>query len=156
MRRNAFLSFERGAGGIPLREWQAFCVDHDIKHTPHIGNGNIFYHGDVEIAYAWRDETVKRGRALPPRAYSLSFSTSEDGTALGRVAKLACFAWRRWGGTVTAAPEVTAFFMTTSHAYLDSYQAPPYTGHIALAHERQHQRRCTQWNEEGKGAEHGS
>jgi hypothetical protein len=91
----ANITFESDTIGVPPDQWSAFCAAHDIVHSPQTVGGNIYYHGGfggVEAAYH--------------SEHWVSFSTYHGGRAMGDVARLAMLAWRRWGGKLSADPEI--------------------------------------------------
>ncbi len=90
----ANISFEPGTIGVPADEWQSFCREHHIEHSPQTVGGNVYYQGGlegVEVHYA---------------EHELRFSTYWFGNAMRDVARLAKSAWRRWGGDLSADPEI--------------------------------------------------
>jgi len=90
----ATITFEPDTVGIPAEEWQAFCREHRLEHSPQTVGGNVYYQGGlggVEVHYA---------------EHRLIFSTYWFGNAMRDVAKLAKTAWRRWGGNLSADPEI--------------------------------------------------
>jgi hypothetical protein len=87
----ATITFEPDTVGVPTKEWQSFCQEHCIKHSPQTIGGNVYYAGEVEVHYTRHD---------------LHFSTFWMGSAIPDVARLAMLAWRRWGGQLTADPEI--------------------------------------------------
>ena len=86
----ASISFESGTVA-PANEWDAFCREHQIEHSPNTVGGNVYYAGQVEVRYA---------------AGKLRFSTYWLGSAMRDVARLALLAWQRWGGSLEADPEI--------------------------------------------------
>jgi hypothetical protein len=87
----ANITFEPDTIGVSINEWQEFCKEHQIEHSPHTMGGNVYYAGDVEISYD---------------KHWVRFSTYWGGAAIPDVARLAMIAWRRWGGNLSADPEV--------------------------------------------------
>lgn len=92
----ASISFERlprdtGTIGVTGDEWHAFCREHQIEHSPNTIGGNVYYAGEVEVHYA---------------VHMLRFSTYWGGKAMSNAARLALLAWRRWGGSLEADPEI--------------------------------------------------
>jgi hypothetical protein len=87
----ANITFEPDTIGVSINEWQEFCKEYLIKHSPQTAGGNVYYAGDVEISY---DQHWVR------------FSTYWGGPSVPDVARLAMVAWRRWGGKLSADPEV--------------------------------------------------
>ncbi|HSX22574.1 MAG TPA: hypothetical protein VLE97_07360 [Gaiellaceae bacterium] len=90
----ANITFEKDTIGVPADEWQSFCAEHQIKHSPQTVGGNVYYAGGiggVEVHY---------------ERHALRFSTYWMGGAIPGVARLAMTAWKRWGGYLSADPEV--------------------------------------------------
>lgn len=90
----ATITYELDTIGVPSDEWKRFCEEHDIVHSPRTIGGNVYYQGGlngVEVHYA---------------EHALRFSTYWMGRAIPDVARLAMIAWRRWGGQISADPEV--------------------------------------------------
>lgn len=87
----ANITFEPDTIGVPADEWQRFCQEHHIEHSPQTVGGNVYYADAVEVHYAMHE---------------LRFSTYWRGGAVPEVARLAMIAWRRWGGQISADPEV--------------------------------------------------
>ena len=90
----ADITFARDTVGVPADEWQHFCEEHHIKHSPQTAGGTVYYAGEVEVRYVER---------------WLCFSTRHGGRAMEDVARLAMIAWHRWGGSLTADPEIRNF-----------------------------------------------
>jgi hypothetical protein len=93
----ATITFDADVVGISAKDWKAFCAEHNIQHSPNTIGGNVYYlngdWGSVEL-------TFDRER--------LSVSTFHGGQAMPDVARLALLAWRRWGGDLSADPEIRA------------------------------------------------
>lgn len=88
----AHITFEKDTKGVPADEWAAFCVEHEIAYSPNTVGGNVYYYGGkVEIHY---------------EMHGLTFSTFWMGPGMNSVARIAIDAWRRWGGTLSADPEI--------------------------------------------------
>ena len=87
----ANISFESDTIGVPADEWDDFCREHQIKHSPQTVGDNVYYAGEVEVHYA---------------VHELRFSTYWFGNAMRDVARLTRLAWRRWGGSLAADPEI--------------------------------------------------
>ena len=90
----ANITFEPGTVGVPAEEWQAFCREHRLEHSPLTVGGSVYYqggHDGVEVTY---------------HEHTLRFSTYWFGNAMRDVARLAKIAWRRWGGQLSADPEI--------------------------------------------------
>lgn len=88
----ATITFDPGTLGVSGLEWAQFCQEHAIKHSPQTIGGNVYYYSaNVEIKYF---------------ESSLRFSTYLHGSTMKDVARLAMSAWTRWGGCLTADPEI--------------------------------------------------
>jgi hypothetical protein len=87
----ATITFEPDTIGIPADEWQVFCAEHAVVYSPQTIGGNVYYADAVEVHYA---------------VHELRFSTYWRGGAVPEVARLAMIAWKRWGGHLTADPEI--------------------------------------------------
>ena len=87
----ANITFEPDTVGVPAEEWQTFCREHRLEHSPQTVGGNYYYAGEVEVRYA---------------EHMLNFSTYWFGNSMREVARLAKIAWRRWGGSLSADPEI--------------------------------------------------
>lgn len=91
----AYIHFENGTVGVSIEDWRSFCAEHCIEHSPRTVGGNVYYlsglNGGVEIGY---------------ESHRLSFSTFWMGEAMAEVARIAVLSWRRWGGSISAAPEI--------------------------------------------------
>jgi hypothetical protein len=87
----ATITFEPDTVCVPIDAWQAFCAEHALVYSPQTIGGNVYYAGEVEVHYATR---------------RLVFSTYWRGAAIPEVARLAMIAWQRWGGEISADPEV--------------------------------------------------
>jgi hypothetical protein len=112
----AFIEFEPGTKGIPITEWREFCDEHGIVHSPNTVGGNVFYANQVEVTFGRVLRVLNVATpALPDHAHYLCFSTYFMGEALPDVAALALAAWKRWGGQLSAAPEITAIFSVDPH-----------------------------------------
>lgn len=85
------IRFDPDTIGVPPEQWQTFCAEHRIEHSPQTVGGNVYYAGDVEIWYA---------------LHKLNFSTYWMGSEMPSVARLALLAWVRWGGALDADPEI--------------------------------------------------
>jgi hypothetical protein len=96
----AIITFESDTIGVPADEWQAFCVKHALVHSPQTVGGNFYYADEVEVRY---------------EEHRLSFSTYWQGKAIPEVARLAMLAWQRWGGEISADPEVRPFVYKDTH-----------------------------------------
>lgn len=87
----ATLTFDPDTIGVSIDEWKAFCAEHALVHSPQTISGDVYYAGEVEVHYA---------------TYRLIFSTYWHGAAVPAVTRLALIAWRRWGGQISASPEI--------------------------------------------------
>jgi hypothetical protein len=90
----ANITFETDTVGVPAAEWQEFCREQRLEHSPQTVGGNVYYqggHDGVEVTY---------------HEHALRFSTYWFGNAMRDVARLAKIAWRRWGGKLSADPEI--------------------------------------------------
>lgn len=99
----ANITFKSDTVGVPADAWKKFCAQHRLRHSPQTVGGNVYYDEDrgykgVEVVYS---------------QHQLRFSTYQGGSAMSDVARLATIAWRRWGGRLTADPEIRAFMDTT-------------------------------------------
>jgi hypothetical protein len=43
----ANISFESGTIGVPTPEWDDFCREHQIKHSPQTVDGDVYCAGEV-------------------------------------------------------------------------------------------------------------
>lgn len=90
----AHISFEPGTNSVTADEWQVFCRKHGLEHSPQTVGGNVYYCGGlggVEVHYS---------------SWMVSFLTYQGGKAMPDVARLTKHAWRRWGGSLLADPEI--------------------------------------------------
>lgn len=97
----ATITFDRGTKGVPLKEWQSFCEEQNIEHSPNTVGGNVYYHGGLGGVEASHD------------VHTLRFSTFYGGQAMAAVARLTMVAWTRWGGTLEADPEIRRLIFLT-------------------------------------------
>jgi hypothetical protein len=110
---------------VPRDEWLAFCEERAIVYVPNqIGrNGFVHYLSDegwrgpqVSIIYGEADYSdlpklpngmPDFGAAQPPeRAYTIYVSVPWMSEGQDKVAEIGLEIWRRWGGTLTADPEI--------------------------------------------------
>jgi hypothetical protein len=87
----AILTFKPDTVGVPIDEWRAFCAKHALVHSPRTFGDNVYYANKVEAHYA---------------VHRLVFSTYWCGATIPEVTRLAMIAWQRWGGEISADPEV--------------------------------------------------
>jgi hypothetical protein len=102
----ASITFETGTIGVPPDRWKSFCQEHGIEHSPQTVGGNVYYAGQVEATHT---------------RYRLTFSTFHLGNAIPEVARLAMIAWQRWGGEISADPEVRLHLQSAARVQ----EAPP-------------------------------
>jgi len=96
----ATLTFDPDTIGVPADQWESFCQEHRIEYSPRTVGGNVYYAGDVEVHYA---------------EHKLRFSTYWMGRSIPEVARLAMIAWQRWGGEISADPEVRRLMYKDIH-----------------------------------------
>lgn len=98
--------------GVTLADWMEFCKERGIVYLPQTVGGNVFSLGagtdEVEIIFGASDDTSS-GQP-PAEALEITFSTYFGGNTVG-VAALAAAAWERFGGKLSAAPEVKGWFI---------------------------------------------
>lgn len=90
----ATIAFDRDSTGVHGGEWSDFCAEHEIVHSPNTVGGTVYYFGGlagVEVHY---------------ERMCIGFSTFFGGRACDGVARLVMIAWSRWGGRLTADPEI--------------------------------------------------
>jgi hypothetical protein len=87
----ANITFDADTIGVPADQWESFCQEHRIEYSPQTVGGNVYYQGSIEVHYA---------------VHELRFSTFWMSGAIPGVARLARIAWKRWGGYLSADPEV--------------------------------------------------
>jgi hypothetical protein len=96
---------------VSQRDWKAFCKEQGIEYTPQTIGGNVFCHGggsyEVEITFG---EAKSFGKGPPEEASEIRFSTYFMGDT-AEVARLTASAWERFGGSLSADPEVKRFFV---------------------------------------------
>ena len=100
----ASITFDPETSGVPIDQWQAFCAEHVIVHSPQTVGGNVYYAGDVDVIY---------------NEHALHFSTFWSGKAIPDVARIAMSAWCRWGGKISADPEVRVLLIPTSRRIVE-------------------------------------
>jgi hypothetical protein len=113
-----YIHFEDGEE-VRGDDWAAFCAEHLITYSPRTAGQNMYYAGDVQIEFGlygslpqFADGTPDFSRAEPPdSAPWLTFSTYHMGPAMAEVAALARAFWLRFGGTVSASPELRSMFL---------------------------------------------
>lgn len=96
MSSGATIEFDPMETRVESDEWIEFCAEHGIAYSPNTVGGNIYYaggHAGVEIEF-------------DPRR--LRFSTFHMGKACDEVARITLLAWLRWGGDLSADPEIRA------------------------------------------------
>lgn len=87
---------------VDINDWMAFCKEHEIIHSPQTIGGNTYYwdrFGGVEVTISARSEPEPRGARI-------RFSHFFMGELIVHVARLALEAWARWGGELSADPEI--------------------------------------------------
>jgi hypothetical protein len=84
-------TFDPDTVGVPNDSWLSFCEEQHVVHSPNTAGGNVYYQGGVEVTYS---------------THRLSFSTYWQGAAMPDVGRLAMLAWARWGGALSADPEI--------------------------------------------------
>ena len=87
----ASITFDPDTAGVPADQWESFCKENRIEHSPQTVGGNVYYAGEVEVTY---------------EQHRLTFSTFYQGNASPEVSRLALIAWQRWGGEISADQEI--------------------------------------------------
>jgi hypothetical protein len=98
MSSNITITFGRTDEGVRRDAWDAWAAEHDL--ILNTGNG-LFYRGGTpgtEVAYVSKRE--------------VTFSTFYRGPALSDAAALALEFWARFGGSMTASPELAGLIRT--------------------------------------------
>jgi hypothetical protein len=99
MSSTAFLTFDNGEE-IPLADWQKLASEYHLQHRPEVVGGNTYQVGEVQVRFG--DNPIADN--LP--ADQITFSTYFMGAGLRHVAALTVAAWKRFGGSLDAAPEI--------------------------------------------------
>lgn len=131
--------------GVTLAEWMEFCKERGIVYLPQTVGGNVFSLGagtdEVEIIFGTMNDASSK--QPPAEASEITFSTYFGGNTVG-VAASAAAAWERFGGKLSAAPEVKGWltrpFMAPQgyprqdapgpRTWEAGYQPPPGTTHF--------------------------
>ena len=95
------------ADAISGEDWAAFCAEHAVTYSPQTVGRNVFYAGDVEVTFG---DAQPAAEGPPGYAGSVTFSTYHLGAAMPDVATLARAFWLRFGGSVSADPELRRMF----------------------------------------------
>jgi hypothetical protein len=95
-----FVTFDAGEG-VSLRDWKLFSDEHQLEYR----SGTTYRAGQVEIELA--DAVRNSGN---PVVHNFTFSTFWMGEEMPRVAELAKAFWLRFGGCVSASPELQPLF----------------------------------------------
>lgn len=100
----ATIIFDKDTRGISAEKWQNFCRENSIEYSPRTVGGKVYYQGGmggVEIHFA---------------THKLIFSTYWGGSMMESVARLVKIAWCRWGGNLSADPEIRKLMCSDSTA----------------------------------------
>lgn len=104
---------------ITLAEWEEFCAEHEIVHSPNTVGGNVYYqggHSGVQITFGHSRRGVhehvaaaRGGIEKPPdearKIVVETFSVYVGGN-IGPVVPLALAIWQKWGGELSADVEI--------------------------------------------------
>jgi hypothetical protein len=90
----AQVTHDRTAAGIRQDEWEAFCTERGL--TQSMPGGDTWYGAGQQI------QVVRQGRR------HVTFRTYQAGEQVPEVARLAAACWARFGGRLTASPEITS------------------------------------------------
>lgn len=95
---------------VKLEDWQKFCSQEEIEHSPYTVGGNVYYFGGlggVEIWFGKGSQYDKRPPYSPPAgAREISVKTYWMGRAMPYVAKVAKKIIQRFGAEWTADMEL--------------------------------------------------
>lgn len=93
---------DQAARGIGHDEWEAFCAEQHLVHgTP---DGDTWYGAGQQI------QVIRRSRR------HVSFAAARTGDQLPGAARLAIACWARFGGRLTASPEIAGIVNDTVQA----------------------------------------
>jgi hypothetical protein len=101
MSSSIFVTFDAGEG-VSLSHWKAFCDERGLEYR----GGTTYRAGQVEIELA----DAVRGSGDGAVVHNFTFSTFWMGEEMPRVAELAKAFWLRFGGCVSASPELQPLF----------------------------------------------
>ena len=111
---DAFLAFEDEP--VPVADWADFAAARGLRYDPHVVGHNVYRHAVRQIQVRFGADTAavthEDGRIdfaqcqPPPEATQITFSTHWMGEACPEVAALAVAAWHRFGGQISASPEI--------------------------------------------------
>lgn len=98
---HAFVHFTESA--ITLKEWEAFCAEHELALSDAVG-GNVYTRGGRNGIEAVFGQGTRRETAPPPPEWAedVVFSTLWGGSKLAELAQLAGAFWARFGGAMFA------------------------------------------------------
>lgn len=98
----AFIHLEHGEC-VERETFDQWCAEAGIVFSPDTVGGDTYYAGEVEVTF---------GKVRDERQ-TLTISTFFMGSAMPQVAAIAYAAWLRFGGDLSASPEVRRMFART-------------------------------------------
>jgi hypothetical protein len=101
MSSSIFITFDAGEG-VSLPDWKPFCDEHGLEYR----GGTTYRAGQVEIELADAVHEPGSGAVV----HGFTFSTFWMGEEMPGVASLAKAFWMRFGGCVSASPELRPLF----------------------------------------------
>ena len=105
----AQVTYDQTADGIRQAEWEAFCAQHRLA----LGTPG----GDTWYAAGHLIQVIRRGRR------HVSFSAARTGDQLPEVARLAVACWARFGGRLTASPDIASIISDAVQAAMKGEEA---------------------------------
>lgn len=89
---------------LTLKDWEAFCAEHKLKHSSALAGGNVWTRGGrtgIEAAFGQPTRGV-RDPPPPDEATDVVFMTPFGGEKARELARLAAEFWTRYGGAMQA------------------------------------------------------
>lgn len=104
----AYINWDLDTDPLPLDEWEKFCREYEINYSPETNSKNVYYFGGRGAVECHFGDQNFEGEGPLPAAHLVYFSTYHFGEAMPDVARIAFAAWKRWGGSLSADPEIRA------------------------------------------------
>jgi hypothetical protein len=105
----AQVTHDQGADGIRQAEWEAFCTEHGL--TQGMPGGDTWYDAGQQI------QVIRRG------CRHVSFGAAREGDRLPGAARLAVACWARFGGRLTASPDIASIINDAVQAAMKGEEA---------------------------------